>query len=682
MWDSFGVTPLSDGSVNVSLWAPHASSADFCHVEISPGGTVTETRYPLARLTQGVFHGVVPNIAVGSRYGFRLGGEWNPRVGLRFNPHKFLLDPYARAMSGSLILDPAIYDYDPDFPDSMSTLDSLHFVPHSIVTSNDFDWQGDKPPNIPWSDTVLYEAHVKGLTKLHPSVPESDRGTYRGVCAPAVIEHLQHIGVTGIELLPVHQFLDEEHLLKNGLSNYWGYNSIGFFAPHSGYACGENTAVEDFKFMVRELHKAGIEVIIDVVYNHTAEGGFDGPSLCFRGINNPDFYRLDDHGEYVDFTGCGNTVNASQPQALQVIMDSLRYWVTEMHVDGFRFDLAAALARGERDVEMQGTFLSAVQQDPVLRKVKLIAEPWDVGPGGYQVGGFPSLWSEWNDRFRDDVRDFWRGSSGISHIGWRLSGSEDIHGGKSADQYASINFITAHDGFTLADLVSFNHKHNEDNLEENRDGTDSNRSFNYGVEGPTTDLEIAETRTRQIRNFLATLYLSNGVPMLLAGDEFHRTQYGNNNGYCQDNQISWINWELNQRDWDLVDLCATLKHLRVMSAGMRPASFFTGKPHVPDGAKDVAWFGPGGYEIEDWGAELSCVGMFISPPEGDSMLIVFNAAPENIEFALPGLPYAHTYTPILDTTFTNGIPPTTTHQALASIAVTARSTLVLTASKK
>lgn len=680
MWDNFGVTPLANGSVNVSIWAPRAHAVYFCHIDISPSGVMTETQYPLTRLTQGVFHAEVPDIDIGSRYGFRLDGEWNPRAGVRFNRHKFLLDPYARAIKGSLVLDPAIYDYDRNSPDVMSTLDSRSFVPHSIVTTNYFDWQGDVPPKTPWSETVLYEAHVKGLTKRHPSVPEADRGTYRGVCSTAIIEHLQHIGVTAIELLPVHQFLDEEHLLNQGLTNYWGYNSIGFFAPHNAYSSGENAAVEDFKFMVRELHKAGIEVIIDVVYNHTAEGGFDGPSLCFRGINNPDFYRLGDQGEYVDFTGCGNTVNASQPQALQIIMDSLRYWVTEMHVDGFRFDLAAALARGERDVEMHGTFLSAVQQDPILRKVKLIAEPWDVGPGGYQVGGFPSLWSEWNDRFRDDVRDFWRGASGISHIGWRLSGSEDINGGKSADQYASINFVTAHDGFTLADLVSFNHKHNEDNLEDNRDGTDNNRSFNFGVEGPTTDAEIQEIRSRQIRNFLTTLYLSSGVPMLLAGDEFHRTQFGNNNSYCQDNQISWINWELEQRDWDLVDLCATLKHLRVISAAMRPDSFFTGEPHTPLGPKDLAWFGPGGHEIEDWGANLSCVGMFISPPVGDSMLILFNADSESIEFALPGPPYARTYTSILDTTYTNGIPPTTSYQALGSITITARSTVVLTAS--
>lgn len=679
-WDNFGVTPLPDGSVNVSVWAPRATAAYFCHIEISSGGVTTETRHPLSRLTQGVYQSVIADIPAGSRYGFRFEGEWNPRTGLRFNPNKFLLDPYARAISGALVLDPAIYDFVPGSPETMSMLDSRSVVPHSIVVADDFDWEGDSPPEIPWSQTVLYEAHVKGLTKLHPSVPEQDRGTYRGVCAPAVIEHLQHIGVTALELLPVHQFLDEEHLLRSGLTNYWGYNTIGFFAPHNGYASGENTVVEDFKFMVRELHKAGIEVIIDVVYNHTAEGGFEGPSLCFRGINNPDFYRLDDHGQYIDFTGCGNTVNASKPQALQIIMDSLRYWVTEMHVDGFRFDLAAALARGDHEVDMHGTFLNAVQQDPILRKVKLIAEPWDVGPGGYHVGGFPSLWSEWNDRFRDDVRDFWRGATGISHIGWRLSGSEDIHGGKSADQWASVNFVTAHDGFTLSDLVSFNHKHNEDNLEDNRDGTDNNRSFNYGVEGPTTDLDIHETRTRQIRNFLATLYLSEGVPMLLAGDEFHRTQFGNNNGYCQDNHISWIDWELEQRDWDLVDLCATLKHLRVVSASMRPKSFFTGEPHGPHGPKDLAWFGPGGYEIEDWDAKLSCVGMFISPPEGDSLVIVLNADPEAVEFTLPGSPYGFSYTPILDTTYTNGIPPAMTYHALDSISVTARSTLVLSAS--
>jgi glycogen operon protein len=655
----------------------------FCLLTTETDGSISERQIELSRLVQGVYYANVPQVSVGDHYGFRVSGEWDPQSGLRFNPHKILLDPYSKRIAGTLIQTPAIYDHSPHDPLVMSTTENNNHVPHSVVTASHFDWEGDRPPNIPWSETVIYEAHVKGLTQLHPSVPETDRGTFRGVTAPALIEHLRHIGVTAIELLPVQSFLSEPHLMDTGLSNYWGYNTIGFFAPHAQYASGPGTEIEDFKYMVRELHRSGIEVILDVVYNHTAEGGAQGPFLCFKGINNLDFYRLSDSGDYIDVTGCGNSVNASLPQALQVIMDSLRYWVTEMHVDGFRFDLATALTRGNFETDMHGAFLNTIQQDPVLRKVKLIAEPWDVGPDGYHLGSFPSLWSEWNDRYRDDVRDFWRGESGIEHIGWRLTGSEDINGGKSADPCTSINFVTSHDGFTLLDLVSYNHKHNQANLEDNRDGTDNNRSDNYGVEGPTHDLEIQETRARQIRNFMTTMYLSSGVPMLVAGDEFHRTQLGNNNGYCQDNSISWVNWEIEQSHWDLIDLCATLNHIRTVWADIRPPGFFTGAPHCEGGPKDLAWVGPDGCEIEDWGSgNVSTVGMFISPAQGDSLLCIFHAGTESIDFVLPSNPYdGYSYTPILDTTFTNGTPNKARYESDQSVSLTPRSTLILQARK-
>jgi len=674
---SLGVTPRHDGSVDVAVWAPSADTVHFCALDTT-GPSTRETRHLLTRTTHGIHAGRIPDIPVGSQYGFRVTGEWNPSAGMRFNPHKFLLDPYARRITGELINVPALRDCDPHDPTKMSRQDSREFVPHSVVTESTFDWGGDQPPRIPWSETIIYEAHVKGLTKSHPSVPAEDQGTFRGVASPAIIEHLRHIGVTAIELLPIHAFLSEEHLMETGLTNYWGYNSIGFFAPHHDYASRPGTEIEDFKFMVRELHRAGIEVILDVVYNHTAEAGTDGPSLSFKGINNRDFYRITPDGHYMDFTGCGNSVNASHPYALRVIMDSLRYWVTDMHVDGFRFDLTAALARGEHDVELHGAFLNAVAQDPVLRSVKLIAEPWDVGPGGYHVGAFPSPWSEWNDRYRDDVRDFWRGESGISHVGWRLSGSEDIYGGKAADPTTSINFVTAHDGFTMMDLVSYNHKHNQANLEDNRDGTDNNRSYNYGIEGPTSDPNIESIRERQIRNFLTTLYLSSGVPMLLAGDEMHRTQQGNNNGYCQDNSISWIDWELEQKNWDLIDLCATLNHIRLTWAHIRPEGFFTGEPHSGNAPKDLAWFGPGGHEIEDWGAPgLSTVGMFMSAASGDSLLVIYHAGEQDLTFTLPAGNYAARYIPILDTTFTNGNPPAETYVSGDAVPITARSVLIL-----
>lgn len=679
-WDPFGVTPRDDGSAKVSLWAPHADFVEFCILRGSETRGFVEERHSLTHRVQNVHYDIIPNVPVGSRYGFRVHGPWDPHKGMRFNPNKFLVDPYAKLLVGELINDPAIFDYDVNDPHTMSTLDSIDFVPHSVVSSSSFDWQGDRPLERPWNETVIYETHVKGFTKLHPSVLETERGTFRGLATPEVLEHLKHIGVTAVELLPVHHYVDEVHLMETGLTNYWGYNTLGFFAPHSGYSVSEGSQIDDFKYMVRELHKVGIEVILDVVYNHTAEGGLDGPSLSFKGINNKDFYRLDEDGNYIDFAGCGNTINAAKPQALQLIMDSLRYWVTEMHVDGFRFDLAAALARSFYDVDMLGNFLTTIQQDPILRRVKLIAEPWDIGPGGYQVGSFPPLWSEWNDKYRDDVRDFWRGESGIAGIGWRLSGSQDVYGGDGTDPYTSINFVTAHDGFTLRDLVSFNHKHNEANLEENRDGTDNNRSYNYGVEGKTTDPQIIETRSRQIRNFLATLFLSGGVPMLMAGDELHRTQQGNNNSYCQDNPISWINWDLQQEDWDLVDFTATLAHIRATHPALRPLGFFTGNPHFDNGPKDLAWFAPNAHEIEHWHSEShSTIGMFLTPDPSESLYAIFHAGAEPVSVTLPGAPYAERYTPILDTNAINGVPTGEQHNAGDSITMPPRSTYVMRA---
>lgn len=677
-WDPFGVTPREDGCAKVSLWAPHATCVEFCLTSVDESGQRVEIRHELEHRVQNVHYAIIPNVPIGSRYGFRVHGPWEPAAGFRFNPNKFLADPYARMMEGTLIHHPAIFDYDVENPELMSTLDSLEYVPHSVVTSSAFDWEGDFPLERPWNETVIYEAHVRGLTLTHPSVKEEERGTFRGIASPAIIEHLLHIGVTAIELLPVQQFVNEIHLLELGLTNYWGYNTLGFFAPHAQYATHPGSQIEDFKFMVRELHKNNIEVILDVVYNHTAEGGAAGPSLSFKGINNRDFYRLDDHGGYIDFAGCGNTINAAKPQALQLIMDSLRYWVTEMHVDGFRFDLAAALARSFHDVDMLGNFLTTIQQDPILRRVKLIAEPWDVGPGGYQVGSFPPLWSEWNDKYRDDVRDFWRGDVGIANIGWRLSGSEDIYGGEGTDPYTSVNFVTAHDGFTLLDLVSYNHKHNLNNLEDNRDGTDNNRSFNYGIEGPTEDPGINSIRDRQIRNFLATLFLSPGVPMMLAGDELHRTQSGNNNTYCQDNEVSWINWDLDQHDWDLIDFTATVAHLRKDHPAMRPLRFFRGESLVEGGPKDLAWFGPDAREIDNWhSAELVSIGMFLSPDPEDSLFAIFHTGIEPIEFTLPGHPYAEKYFPVLDTTVTNGKPHAVVHYRGDNVLLAPRSTYVM-----
>lgn len=602
-----------------------------------------EHRIELPDQLHHVFHGRISGVPIGTRYGFRVHGPWDPGSGKRWNPHKLLLDPYARAIDGEFILDPAAFDHAADDHNAMNTTDSAPVVPRSVVVGDDFNWAGDRLPQVPWPDTVIYETHVRGLTMLHPEVPPQLRGTFAGLAHPAVIEHLVSLGVTSVELLPVHHFVSEVHLLRSGLTNYWGYNSIGFFAPHARYssAGGGGEQVREFKEMVKALHAAGLEVILDVVYNHTAEAGLDGPTLSFRGIGNDDYYYLGDGGRsYVDYTGCGNSLDASHPHVLQMILDSLRYWAVEMHVDGFRFDLTSTLARSLDDVDMLGNFMTAIQQDPVLRRLKLIAEPWDVGPGGYRVGEFPVLWAEWNDRFRDTIRSFWRGDSGVGELGWRLTGSADLYAPDGRRPFSSINYVTSHDGFTLRDLVSYDHKHNDANGEEGRDGTDNNISANYGHEGDTDDAQINQIRHRQMRNMLTTCILSSGVPMLSGGDEFGRTQRGNNNAYCQDNEISWYDWSFEPWQAQLVDFTRRLLALRRDNPAFRQRHFFT--EGGSEDRKDVLWWHPNGHALQhsDWNdPEQRCLGMVVA--NGDDLggkhlfLLALNANDHTVDFRLP-----------------------------------------------
>ncbi|MFI0721817.1 glycogen debranching protein GlgX [Streptomyces sp. NPDC021224] len=670
----FHTGPDGRQGTNFALWAGGAESVEVC-LFAADG---TETRVPLAELTHEVWHGFVPGVLPGQRYGFRVGGRWDPWTGARWNPAKLLLDPYARAVDGGFRLVPEVYGHVRDWPEpgAADTVrddrDSAPFVPKGVVVD---DWaqadssEDDHRPKTPWSDTVIYELHVRGFTRRHPGVPPELRGTYAGLAHPAALAHLTSLGVTAVELLPVHQFAHEEHLEGRGLSNYWGYNSIGYFAPHAAYSAGGSggAQVGEFKAMVRALHAAGIEVILDVVYNHTAEGGQGGPTLSLRGIDNRGYYRLGpDPRGYADYTGCGNTLAVMQPHVLRLITDSLRYWVTEMGVDGFRFDLAAALARSMHDVDMLSPFLAVIAQDPVLRRVKLIAEPWDVGSGGYQVGAFPPLWTEWNDRYRDTVRDFWRGATAdVRDLGYRLSGSSDLYDWGGRRPYASVNFVTAHDGFTLRDLVSYQDKHNEANGEDGRDGSPDNRSWNCGAEGPTGDPDVLALRRRQIRNLLATLLLSTGVPMLVAGDEMGRTQGGNNNAYCQDNETSWVDWSLlDDPGWAaLRDFAARLIALRRAHPVLRSGGFFSGLAQAPEGLRDVAWFGAHGGELtdEEWFAHSATLGMYLSgadiphrdprgaPVRDDSFLLVVHAGHLACSFTLPGPPWATTYDLLLDT---------------------------------
>jgi isoamylase len=593
-----GATVEREG-INFALFAADAEAVELILLDES-GGMLAA--YDLRERTDLVWHGFVPRVGPGTRYAYRVHGAYNVEQGLRHNPNKLLLDPYAHAISGSIAWGPEVFGYVwGEGDEEMSELDSADHMPHGVVVDKSFDWSGETRPDIAWSDTVIYETHVRGFTMKHPEIPEHLRGTYAGLAHPAAIEHMTTLGVTSVELMPVHQFVDPQHLVGRDLRNYWGYDSIGYFAPEARYSSGgdHGDQVREFKSMVKELHNAGLEVILDVVYNHTAEGNELGPTLCFRGVDNRSYYRLVDGKErfYYDVTGCGNSLNAGSPATLQMIMDSLRYWVSEMHVDGFRFDLASALARQFYDVDRLSAFFDIIHQDPTLAHVKLIAEPWDVGEGGYQVGNFPVRWAEWNGKYRDCVRDYWRGQiAGVGELAHRLTGSADLYQGDGRSPFSSINFVTAHDGFTLRDLVSYNEKHNEANGEDNQDGTDDNRTWNCGTEGDTDDPEVLALRARQQRNLLATLILSQGCPMLVAGDEIGRTQHGNNNAYCQDNEISWLDWA--SADGSLLDFTRRLIALRADQPVLRRQRFFDGQVGRGQRRKDVVW-------LDDEGAEMS-----------------------------------------------------------------------------
>jgi len=692
-------TPLGstwDGEgVNFALFSEHASGVEVCLFD--DGGE--ETRIPLKEITGWVWHGYVPGVRPGQRYGFRVDGPHEPAAGHRFNPHKLLLDPYAKAIDGDIDWGPEMFGYeigDEDQDLSFSEEDSARRAPTAVVVDESFYWGDETAPGTPWHETVIYEAHVKGFTVRHPGIPEELRGTYAGLAHPAAIEHLQLLGVTAVELMPVHHFIHPQFLLDKGLRNYWGYDPIGYFAPYSEYSSSgrRGEQVTEFKQMVQALHEGGIEVIIDVVYNHTGEGNHLGPTICFRGIDNLSYYRTmaNDRRYYMDFTGTGNSLNVMNPQVLKLIMDSLRYWATDMHVDGFRFDLAATLARELYDVDRLSAFFDIIHQDPTLSTKKLIAEPWDVGPGGYQVGNFPQLWSEWNGKFRDTVRDYWRGENArLADFAFRFTGSSDLYQDDGRSPHASINFVTAHDGFTLHDLVSYNEKHNEANGEENRDGESHNRSWNHGVEGPTDDPQISALRERQKRNFLVTLMLSQGVPMLVGGDEIGRTQNGNNNAYCQDNEVSWFDWSMRDENVALLGFVRNLMDFRRRHPVFRRRKWFQGRAVFGE-AGDIAWFNPDGGEMtpEQWQDGLAksiCVflnGEGIPSPGsrgeavvGDSFLVVFNAHSQELPFTLPPATYGEAWAVEIDTNDPLVSEQVRTHKAEEELAVEGRSIVVL-----
>jgi isoamylase len=667
-----GATWLGDG-VNFAIFAEHATAVELCLFD-SIDSPHERVRIPLREQTSFVWHSFLPDARPGQLYGFRVHGPYDPAHGLRFNESKLLLDPYAKSIAGQIKWSDEMFSYvvgDPGEDLACDLRDNAWAMPKSVVVDPGFDWGDDKKPETPFSETLVYELHVKGFTKLRPDIPENLRGTYAGLASREAIGYLKNLGVTAVELLPVHTHLDDKALTDRGLTNYWGYNSIGFFAPQSEYSSNRDPGAEviEFKGMVRNLHAAGIEVILDVVYNHTGEGNHLGPTVCFRGADNPVYYRLlaDNPRFYLDYTGTGNTVDTLSPRTLQLIMDSLRYWVTEMRVDGFRFDLAPALARDGSGVNKFHAFFKIIQQDPILSQVKLIAEPWDVGDGGYQVGNFPLPWSEWNGKYRDALRSFWKGDEGkIGEVAYRLVGSPDLYQHDGREPASSVNIVTTHDGFTLNDLVSYSEKHNEANGENNQDGDNNNQSWNCGAEGPTDDAKINALRRKQRRNFLTTLFLSQGVPMLLGGDEFGRTQKGNNNAYCQDNEISWFNWQ--QRDNQFFTFTKRLIEFRKKHPVFRRPKFFQGKRVRGSETKDVMWFNPGGNEMsdEEWASPfVRCLGILVSGDAGDivdsrgeavrdeTFILLINAHYEPIPFLLPGEEHLE-WELILDTATENG----------------------------
>jgi isoamylase len=658
-WDGAGV--------NFALYAENATGVDLCL--FNENNTTESERIRITEVSHHAWHIYLPGVKPGQLYGYRVYGPYEPENGHRFNPNKLLIDPYAKAIAGSVVWNDALFGYELGHPDadlSFSDVDSAPFVPKSVVIDPHFDWDGDRRLNIPYHHTIIYEAHVKGLTKLHPGIPEQIRGTYAAIAHPVTINYLKELGITAIELMPIHYFITDRHLEEKGLANYWGYNTIGFFAPDVRYSKSgvRGEQVAEFKNMVKELHKAGIEVILDVVYNHTGEGNHMGPTLSFRGIDNACYYRLTEDKRYcMDYTGTGNTLNAQLPSVLRLIMDSLRYWILEMHVDGFRFDLAATLARELHEVDRLGSFFDIIHQDPVISQVKLIAEPWDIGEGGYQVGKFPPGWAEWNGKYRDCVRDYWRGAdSMLGEFALRFTGSPDLYKDDYRRPTASVNFVTAHDGFTLNDLVSYNEKHNEANGEDNNDGESTNRSWNCGAEGDTDNPEILALRQKQKRNLLTTLFLSQGVPMVVAGDELSRTQGGNNNAYCQDNEVSWINWD--KADHDLLEFTKKLIALYRNHPVFSRRRWFQGQPIKGVGIEDIAWFLPDGSEMteENWTNDfakslavyLNGHGLRSLDEKGQKILdddfyVIFNAHHDALDFILPDEKYGDEWTRVLDT---------------------------------
>ncbi|MFP4576225.1 MAG: glycogen debranching protein GlgX [Coleofasciculus sp.] len=688
-WDGKGT--------NFALFSENAEAVELCLFDDQD----EETRFELTEVSNFVWHGYLPGISPGQRYGFRVHGPFAPEEGHRFNPNKLLIDPYAKALDGEIGYGEEIFGYPWDDPEkdlALSESDDAHLVPKAVVVDESFDWEEDELLQRQAHETIIYETHVRGFTKLHPDIPEPLRGTYAGLAHPAAIAYLQSLGITAVELLPVHHFLSQPgHLVDKGLKNYWGYDSINYMAPHANYSASgtQGQQVREFKEMVKALHKAGIEVILDVVYNHTGEGNHLGPTLSLRGIDNVAYYRTmeDDPRYYMDFTGCGNSLNVRHPQVLKLIMDSLRYWVLEMHVDGFRFDLASALARELYEVDSLAAFFDIIHQDPVLSNVKLIAEPWDVGMGGYQVGKFPLLWSEWNGQYRDTVRDFWRGEdSSLAEFAYRFTGSSDLYESNGRRPSASINFITAHDGFTLNDLVSYNEKHNDANGEENRDGESHNRSWNCGAEGETDDPEILQLRNRQRRNFLVTLMLSQGVPMLLGGDEIGRTQGGNNNAYCQDSEISWFDWDLPDENAALLDFSRQLIYFRRQHPTFRRRKWFLGRAIHGSSVKDISWFNPDGGDMteDQWMAGYTkAIGIFLNGEEiatpgeegervmDESFFICFNAHYEMIEFTLPPGLQNREWLVVIDTDKPRFVEEEISYTEDKPIQVTARSVMVL-----